>query len=91
MPSYIGIDPSGVQSQMSRLEAAHQAVMDAHDNYRTTAQGFNDVTSGAHFQNLNGQCEDLTNKIKADHTNLHTQYRTDTNKLVQGVEQVAGA
>ena len=90
MPSYIGIDPSGVQSQMSRLEAAHQAVMDAHDNYRTTAQGFNDVTSGSHFQNLNSQCEDLTNKIKSDHTNLHTQYRSDTNKLVQGVEQVAG-
>jgi hypothetical protein len=36
------------------------------------------------------QCEDLTNKIKADHTNLHTQYRSDTTKLVQGVEQVAG-
>jgi len=74
MPSYIGIDPSGVQSQMSRLEAAHQAVMDAHDNYRTTAQGFNDVTSGSHFQDLN----------------MHTQYRSDTTKLVQGVEQVAG-
>jgi hypothetical protein len=91
MPSYIGYDPAGVQGQMSKLESAHQAVMDAHDNYRTTAQGFNEVTSGAHFSNLNGQCEDLTNKIKADHTNLHTQYRTYTNKLVQGVEQVAGA
>jgi hypothetical protein len=91
MPSYIGYDPAGVQAQMSKLEQAHQAVMDAHETYRATAQGFNDVTSGAHFQNLNGQCEDLTNKIKSDHTNLHTQYQTDTNKLVQGVEQVAGA
>ena len=91
MPSYIGIDPAGVQAQMSKLEQAHQAVLDAHETYRTTAQGFNDVTSGSHFQSLNGQCEDLTTKIKSDHTNLHTQYQTDTNKLVQGVEQVAGA
>jgi hypothetical protein len=91
MPSYIGYDPAGVQAQMSKLEQAHMAVMEAHDNYRATAQGFNDVTSGSHFQSLNTQCEDLTNKIKADHTNLHTQYRTDTSKLVQGVEQVAGS
>jgi hypothetical protein len=90
MPSYIGIDPAGVQAQMSKLEQAHQAVLDAHETYRTTAQGFNDVTSGSHFQSLNGQCEDLTTKIKSDHTNLHTQYQNDTNKLVQGVEQVAG-
>jgi len=90
MPSYIGYDPAGVQDQMSKLETAHQAVIDAHNTYKTTAAGFNDVTSGAHFQNLNGQCEDLTGKIISDHTDLHTQYRTDTNKLVQGVEQVAG-
>jgi len=90
MPSYIGYDPTGVQDQMGKLESAHQAVIDAHNTYKTTAAGFNDVTSGAHFQNLNGQCEDLTSKILGDHSNLHEQYRTDTQKLVSGVEQVAG-
>jgi hypothetical protein len=90
MVSYIGYDPQGVADQMGKLETAHQAVIDAHNTYKSTAAGFNEVTSGAHFTNLNGQCEDLTGKILGDHSNLHEQYRSDTNKLVQGVEQVAG-
>jgi hypothetical protein len=91
MASYIGYDPAGVQAQMAKLEQIHQTVLDAHNNYKATAAGFNDVTSGAHFQNLNGQCEDLTSRILSDHANLHEQYKSDTNKLVTGVEQVAGA
>jgi hypothetical protein len=88
--SFIGVDPAGVQAWKSRLDAKHQAVITALNDYRTTAQANNEVAHGSHFNSINSQCEDITNKHVSDHTDLHGQYTTASDKLVQGVIQVAG-
>jgi hypothetical protein len=87
---YIGIDPAGVQTWMSSLNAAHEEVIASLNKYRTTAQQNNEVAHGAHFTNLNSQCEDITNKHLADHNDLHAQYTKASNDLVQGIYDVAG-
>jgi hypothetical protein len=87
---YIGIDPAGVQDWQGRLNGAHEQVIAALNNYRTVAQQNNEVAHGTHFQSLNSQCEDITNKHLADHSELHAQYTKDANALVQGIMEVAG-
>jgi dihydroneopterin aldolase len=90
MTGYIGIDPAGVQAWKGQLDSAHEAVISALTNYRTIAQQNNEVAHGSHFQNINAQCDDITNKHLADHNDLHTQYTKASNDLVQGVLDVAG-
>lgn len=88
---FIGVDPAGVQAWKSQLDQKHAAVISALNEYRAVAQQNNDVAKGSHFANINTQCEDITNKHVSDHTDLHSQYTTASNKLVQGVMDVAGA
>lgn len=88
--SFIGVDPAGVQAWKSRLDAKHVAVIQALNEYRATAQANNEVAHGSHFTNINTQCEDITNKHLTDHQDLHGQYTSASDKLVQGVIQVAG-
>lgn len=87
---FIGIDPAGVQAWKGQLDSAHEQVIAALNNYRTIAQQNNEVAHGTHFQNLNSQCEDITNKHLADHNDLHAQYTKDATNLVQGIIDVAG-
>lgn len=87
---YIGFDPAGVATWKGQLDNAHEQVIAALNNYRTIAQQNNEVAHGTHFQSLNSQCEDITNKHLADHNDLHAQYTRDTNTLVQGIQEVAG-
>jgi hypothetical protein len=89
--SYIGFDPAGVQAWQGNLNSAHEQVITALNHYRTVAQQNNDVAHGSHFQNINSQCDDITNKHLSDHTDLHTQYNKASSDLVQGVQEVAGA
>jgi hypothetical protein len=89
--SYIGFDPAGVQAWQGQLNSAHDQVITALNNYRTVAQQNNDVAHGSHFQNINSQCDDITNKHVTDHTDLHTQYAKASTDLEQGVQEVAGA
>lgn len=88
--SFIGVDPAGVQAWKSRLDAKHAAVIQALNDYRSTAQANNEVAHGSHFANINSQCEQIVGKHLTDHTELHGQYSTATDKLVQGVMEVAG-
>src|ERR1700751_1731230 len=88
--SYIGFDPAGVQAWQGQLNSAHEQVISALSNYRTVAQQNNDVAHGSHFQNINTQCDDITNKHLSDHTDLHTQYTKASTDLVQGVQDVPG-
>jgi hypothetical protein len=88
--SYIGIDPSGVQAWQATLNAAHEAVIEALNRYRTIAEQNNEVAKGAHFERLNGECENITNKHLQEHTQLHEEYNQASNKLVQGIFDVAG-
>lgn len=88
--SFIGVDPAGVQAWKSRLDAKHAAVIQALNDYRATAQANNEVAHGSHFTNINSQCEDITSKHINDHHDLHGQYTTASDKLVQGIMQVAG-
>lgn len=88
---FIGVDPAGVQAWKTRLDAKHAQVISVLNEYRALAQQNNDVAHGSHFTNINTQCEDITNKHVTDHTDLHSQYTTASNKLVQGVMDVAGA
>jgi hypothetical protein len=88
--AFIGVDPAGVQSWKSQLDAKHEAVINALNDYRQTAQANNQVAHGSHFTNINTQCEDITNKHLSDHNDLHGQYTVASNKLVQGVLDVAG-
>lgn len=89
--SYIGFDPAGVQEWQGQLNSAHEQVISALSNYRSVAQQNNNVAHGAHFQSLNSQCDDITNKHLSDHNELHTQYTKASSDLVQGVQEVAGA
>jgi hypothetical protein len=91
MSAYVGYDPAGVAAWQGQLNSAHDQVITALNQYRTVAQQNNDVTSGTHFQNINTQCDDITNKHLSDHTDLHTQYAKASSDLVQGVATVAGA
>lgn len=88
--SFIGVDPAGIQTWKSQLDAKHAAVIQALNDYRNTAQANNDVAHGSHFANINSQCEQIVSKHVTDHTDLHGQYSTATQKLVQGVMDVAG-
>ena len=87
---FIGVDPAGVQAWKSKLDAKHDAVINALNDYRQTAQANNEVAHGSHFTKINGQCEDITNKHLSDHNDLHGQYSVASGKLVQGVMEVAG-
>lgn len=89
--SYIGFDPEGVAAWQGNLNSAHEQVLTALHNYRTVAQQNNDVAHGSHFQHINTQCDDITNKHVTDHTDLHTQYHKASSDLVQGVQEVAGS
>ncbi len=88
--SYIGVDPAGVQSWQGTLNTAHEQVITALNHYRTVAQQNNEVAHGSHFESLNGQCEDITNKHLTDHEDLHAQYTKASTDLVQGIYEVAG-
>jgi hypothetical protein len=88
--SFIGVDPAGVQAWKSKLDAKHAAVIQALHDYRQTAQENNHVAHGSHFQHINTQCEDITSKHVSAHHDLHGQYTNASNKLVQGVLDVAG-
>ncbi|MBO0773889.1 MAG: hypothetical protein J2P35_20755 [Actinobacteria bacterium] len=88
--SFIGVDPAGVAAWKSKLDAKHAAVIQALNDYRTAAQENNQVAHGTHFQHINTQCEDITNKHVTAHHDLHGQYTTASNKLTQGVMDVAG-
>jgi hypothetical protein len=87
---YIGVDPAGVQAWQGQLNTAHEAVITALNNYRSVAQQNNEVAHGSHFESLNSQCEDITNKHVNDHHELHTQYTKASTDLVQGIYEVAG-
>ena len=87
---YIGFDPAGIQTWQGQLNSAHEQVISALSNYRTVAQQNNDVAHGSHFQSINSQCDDITNKHVADHTDLHTQYTKASTDLVTGIEAIAG-
>lgn len=88
--AFIGVDPAGVQAWKSRLDAKHAQVIAALNDYKQTAQANNEVAHGSHFTNINSQCEEITGKHLTDHDNLHGQYTTASNKLTQGVMEVAG-
>lgn len=90
MSSFIGVDPAGVQAWKARLDQKHAAVIQALNDYRTAAQANNEVAHGSHFTNINSQCEEITNKHLNDHQDLHGQYTSASDKLVQGVLNVAG-
>lgn len=87
---FIGVDVPGVQQWKSRLDSAHEAVIAALNQYRTVAQQNNEVARGSHFQTINSQCEEITNKHLADHNDLHSQYTTASERLVQGIIDIAG-
>jgi hypothetical protein len=89
--AYLGIDPAGVQAWQGTLNSAHEQVISALNNYRTIAQQNNEVAHGSHFQSINSQCEDITNKHLTDHNDLHEQYTKASTDLVRGIEEVAGA
>jgi hypothetical protein len=89
--SFIGVDQAGVQAWKARLDAKHAQVISALQDYKSTAQANNEVAKGAHFAKINSQCEDITGKHVQDHHQLHADYTTASNKLVQGVVEVAGA
>lgn len=89
--SFIGVDQAGVQAWKAKLDAKHAQVIAALNDYRQTAQANNEVAKGAHFAKINSQCEDITSKHVQDHHQLHADYSTASNKLVQGVVEVAGA
>lgn len=87
---YIGFDPAGVTAWQGTLNAAHEAVIEALNRYRTVAEENNTVAKGAHFERLNQECQNITNKHLQEHTELHTQYNKASHDLVEGVTQVAG-
>jgi dihydroneopterin aldolase len=87
---FIGIDPAGVQAWKAQLDSAHDQIITALNNYRTIARRNSEVAHGRHFQNLNSQCEEITNKHLADHNDLHAQYTKDTNQLVEDIQRIAG-
>jgi hypothetical protein len=91
MANFIGVDLAGVQSWKARLDAKHEAVVAALQDYRTTALANNEVAHGSHFTRINGECDQITSKHLTDHNQLHTEYSTASSKLTTGVEQVAGA
>lgn len=88
--SYIGVDPAGVQAWLSQLDAKHAAVIQSLHDYRNHAQQNNDVAHGSHFLDLNDQCEQVVSQHVSKHIELHGQYTAASNKLVQGVMDVAG-
>jgi hypothetical protein len=88
--AYIGVDPAGVQTWKAKLDAKHAAVIQALNDYKATAQANAEVAHGSHFTHINSQCEEITGKHLSDHNDLHGQYSTASNKLVQGVMDVAG-
>jgi predicted RNA-binding protein with PIN domain len=89
-PSWIGADLPGVQDWKSQLDSAHEQVIEALTRYRTVAQQNNQVAHGANFQRLSSECEEITSKHIADHTNLHTDYTADTDKLVNALRDITG-
>jgi hypothetical protein len=88
--SYIGVDPAGVQAWKSKLDSKHAAVISALNDYKATAAENNQVAKGSHFAHINSQCDEITGKHVTAHHDLHGQYTTASNKLVQGVMDVAG-
>jgi dihydroneopterin aldolase len=86
----LGVSVQGVNDWKGRLNSAHEGVIAALNHYRTIAQQNNEVARGGHFQSINSQCEDITNKHLADHSDLHSQYLTTSDKLVQGIIDIAG-
>jgi hypothetical protein len=87
---YLGIDPQGVETWFARLNGVHEQVIAALNQYRTVAQQNNEVAHGLHFQNLNSQCEEITNKHLADHNELHAQYSKESNDLVNAIRNITG-
>ena len=87
---FIGVDPAGVEAWKGQLDGAHEQVIAALNRYRTVAQQNNEVAHGSHFQNLNAQCEDITDKQLGDHNDLHSQYTAESSKLVEAIREVAG-
>jgi hypothetical protein len=88
--AYIGIDPAGVQAWKSQLDAKHAAIISALDDYKRTAAQNNEVAKGAHFTHINAQCDEIVGKHLTAHHELHTQYTNASDKLVQGIYDVAG-
>jgi hemerythrin len=90
MGSFIGVDVGGVQTWKGQLDNAHEQIIAALNHYRAIAQQNDVVAHGSHFQNLNAQCEEITNRHLADHNQLHAQYTKDTTSLVQSIQEIAG-
>lgn len=88
--AYLGVDPAGVQEWKGRLDAKHAAVISALAEYKAVAQANNEVAHGSHFQTINTQCDEIVAKHTTAHHDLHNQYTTASNKLVQGVMEVTG-
>lgn len=88
--AYIGVDPAGVQIWKGKLDAKHAAVIQALNDYKATAQANSEVAHGSHFTHINSQCDDITSKHLSDHNDLHGQYSSASDKLVQGIMDVAG-
>lgn len=91
MAGFIGVDVAGVQGWKARLDAKHAQVISALNDYKQTAQANAEVAHGSNFTRINEQCEEITGRHLADHDQLHAEYTTASNKLVQGVMDVAGA
>ncbi|MGA8462061.1 MAG: hypothetical protein WB800_42190 [Streptosporangiaceae bacterium] len=87
---FIGVDVAGVQTWKITLDNAHNQIIEALNRYRTIAQQNVEVAHGAHFRNLDSQCEQITNKHLNEHNQLHEQYTKDTTTLVQNIQAIAG-
>lgn len=88
--SYVGVDIDGIQSWRSRLDSAHQQVIEAINNYKKVAAQNSEVARGSNFTNINSQCEQVTSKQISEQNELHSEYTAASNKLVQGVIDIAG-
>lgn len=87
---YIGVNKEGIQAWKGQLEGAHHRVTEAIHHYRKIAAQSSEHAHGSHFDHINDQCEQIANKHLNEHHELHSQYTKASDKLVQGIIDVAG-
>lgn len=87
---YIGVNKEGIQAWKGQLENASRDVHQAIHKYKQIAHQSSDHAHGSHFDHINDQCEQIANKHLNEHHELHSQYTKASDKLVQGIIDVAG-
>lgn len=88
--SYIGVNKEGVENWKGRLNTAHHKVIEAITNYKKIAAQSSEHAKGSNFTRINSQCEQITGKQIREQNDLHSEYTKATDKLVQGVIDIAG-